>query len=353
MSTIILGGMEYGRRLSYNDALRATETFFNHGYKEVDTAYVYNNGASEELIATMNSPSNNRLFDKNDALIATKVVPIGPGGLSASGMQLQFTTSLKRLSKQQVDIFYLHWPDETVPIEESLAVMNRFYKEKKFLRFGLSNYPAWQVAQIYSICKDKGYPLPTVYQGMYNGLTRDCEKELIPCLRTYNIKFYAFNILAAGILTGKHKYNDINDADNSIQKGRFHGKNNKLGEMYRNRFWKKSYFDGLSLIQNAINVYNNNDNNDNNNNSSSDGERLTIVEASMRWMQHHSVLRKEDGIILGASSMKHFNENLAALENTKALPDNVVEAFDRAWEICKKDVPRYFRGDYSKLRAKL
>jgi aflatoxin B1 aldehyde reductase len=79
----------------------------------------------------------------------------------------------------------------------------------KFKRFALSNYAAWEVMEIYHICKQRGFVLPTVYQGMYNALTRDVERELFPCLRRLGMSFYAYNPLAGGLLTGRYSYDDL------------------------------------------------------------------------------------------------------------------------------------------------
>ena len=89
-------------------------------------------------------------------------------------------------------------------IEDTLAEVHELHKEGKFKSLGLSNFQAWEVAHIYHTCKANGYVTPTVYQGMYNAITRDVEKELLPCLRKLGISFYAYNPLAGGVLTGKH-----------------------------------------------------------------------------------------------------------------------------------------------------
>lgn len=64
-------------------------------------------------------------------------------------------------------------------------------------------------AQIYYICENRGWVKPTVYQGMYNPVTRAVEAELFPCLRALNISFYAYNPLAGGLLTGRYSYDDL------------------------------------------------------------------------------------------------------------------------------------------------
>ena len=67
------------------------------------------------------------------------------------------------------------------------------FAEGKFKEFGLSNYASWEVADIYHICKRNGWVLPTVYQGMYNAITRMVEGELFPALRHFGLCFYAYN----------------------------------------------------------------------------------------------------------------------------------------------------------------
>jgi aflatoxin B1 aldehyde reductase len=62
--------------------------------------------------------------------------------------------------------------------------------------FGLSNFPAWEVAEIVGICKANKYVLPKIYQAMYNGITRGIELELVPCLRKYQIRLVVYNTLA-------------------------------------------------------------------------------------------------------------------------------------------------------------
>ena len=72
------------------------------------------------------------------------------------------------------------------------------FAEGKFKEFGLSNYASWEVADIYHICKRNGWVLPTVYQGMYNAITRMVEGELFPALRHFGLRFYAYNTVRNG-----------------------------------------------------------------------------------------------------------------------------------------------------------
>ena len=93
------------------------------------------------------------------------------------------------------------------------------------------------------ICKDESYPLPEVYQGLYNPINRRVEKELLPVLRSNGIAFVAYNPLAGGMLTGKHSRED-----GEVPKGRFHKNKN-----YSDRFYKPDVFDALDKINAACN----------------------------------------------------------------------------------------------------
>lgn len=103
----------------------------------------------------------------------------------------------KELLHTDVDVFYVHAPDADTPMEHTLEGVNEVYKKGFFKRFGLSNYKAEDVEKVYNHCKEKGYPLPSVYQGMgpFVGCACGCNFEtddlketthpLLACKKTY------------------------------------------------------------------------------------------------------------------------------------------------------------------------
>jgi len=105
----------------------------------------------------------------------------------------------------QVDVYSIHFPDRSenrsANLEDMLKGINDAYKAAYFNRFGLSNYTAIEVEQVHKICKEKGYVLPTVYQGNYSAAARRVEKELFPTLRRLKIAFYVYSPIAGGLLT--------------------------------------------------------------------------------------------------------------------------------------------------------
>ena len=118
-----------------------------------------------------------------------------------------------------------------------------------FNRFGISNYAAWEVAQIVEICDKNGWIKPTAYQGVYNALHRLVEPELFPALRYYGISFYEFNPLAGGFLTDR--YTRASQPGSDIEAGSRFDPNRNQGQNYRRRYWNDEYFNALEILRKA------------------------------------------------------------------------------------------------------
>ena len=309
---IILGTMNFGAQVDEHAADQMLSMFLDLGYKEIDTAYRYNDGASEEILGRLLTPER-----RGKVYLATKANPLGGGGLGPENIVKQVNTSLRRLKTDYVDLLYLHAPDTKTRIEVTLEACERLFKEGKFRELGLSNYASWQVADIWHLCKRNGWMIPSVYQGRYSAITRDVESELFPAVRHFGIRFYAYNPLAGGLLTGR--YHQIG---NVPQEGRF-----ALKPAYKDRFWKKSYFDALEVIRDA-----------------SEQEGLPMLQIALRWILQYSFLKgpSGDGVILAASNLKQWESNLNSLYGE--LPVKVMEALDRAWEKARQDCPSYSRA---------
>ena len=307
---MILGTMTFGESVFSPDTESFIRQFLDAGYCELDTAYVYNEGKCERLIGEA-------LQNITDTVkIATKVNPRITGKLDADAVHMQVNESLERLRKPFADIVYLHFPDPATPVEKALQAVNELYEQGKIKELGLSNFPSWMVANAWHICDKNGWIRPTVYEGIYNPLTRKAEVELNDCLNAFHMRFNAYNPLCGGLLTGRYERYEEEPSD-----GRFTHRIN-----YQKRYWKKSYFDALDLIRTAAGKYG-----------------LTTIEATYRWLAYHSMLKSErdDAIIIGASRLTHLNQNMQTIKNGP-LPKDVVDAFDTAWAITRKDSPEYF-----------
>lgn len=309
----VLGCMTFGRQVDEAEADRMIGLFFDAGHREMDTAHIYGEGRAEEILGRLLSPERCA-----GVVLATKAHPgEGGGGLAPRRLREQLHLSLRRLRRDRVDIFYLHAPDTATPIETTLEECGRLHREGVFGDLGLSNYPAWEVAHIRHMAPDLGAPAPRLYQGMYNAVTRDVERELFPCLRRLEQRFYAYNPLAGGLLTGR--YRRVEDLP---EQGRFH----EFG-FYKDRYWKDAYFRAVCGAQEVCQA-----------------EGVAMTEAALRWLIHHSAMAGygSDAVILGASTCMHLRENLAAYA-AGPLPDAIVRAFDEAWEVARPACPKYFR----------
>jgi len=207
-------------------------------------------------------------------------------------------------------------------IEETLQAMDKLHKAGVFSEFGLSNYAAWEVVRIVGLCEAAGYVKPTVYQGMYNAFTRGVEAELLPAIRACGMRFYAYNITAGGLLTGKHT------KDSDPTDGRFN-KDTLWGRAYRQRFFNDTMFSALEALKAAL--------------AALDGEPISPYAAVIRYLAFHSKLTPDDGLILGGSCAKHIEVNAASLRDGP-LPQSIVDVIDSAAEATSTVCPPYFRG---------
>ncbi|XP_044301281.1 aflatoxin B1 aldehyde reductase member 2 [Varanus komodoensis] len=152
--------MEFGRRAERAACAAMLRAFLARGHCELDSAHMYAGGESERIVGALLAEEPPRQAVR----VATKANPWGGNTLKAAGVRSQLETSLQRLQMKSVDLFYLHAPDHGTPVEETLRACDELHKEGKFGELGLSNYAAWEVAEICSICRANSWLLPTVYQ---------------------------------------------------------------------------------------------------------------------------------------------------------------------------------------------
>lgn len=308
------GSEQYGSRITSLDGFNECLDFYqSQGYSEVDTARTYVDGLQEGWTKAAR-------WRERNLTLATKWYPFNAGDHAKAKVKETLSISLKELGTDCVDIFYLHAPDRSIPFQETLEACNELYQEGRFKQLGLSNYAAWEVAEIWNIADQKGWIKPTVYQAMYNAITRAIEEELVPCCRKYGLDILIYNPLAGGVLSGKYQSKEIPDDG-----GRFSG---TFAAMYQERYIKDTNFEALKVIKPVADKFG-----------------LTLLEIAFRWCVHHSKLKMKDGndgVVIGVSSMAQLKANLTDLEKGP-LPDEVVETLDLAWQIAKPDCALYWR----------
>ncbi|KAJ7940836.1 Aldo/keto reductase [Mycena leptocephala] len=322
---IVMGAMTFGapgkegaRVHDLKNVEAILDVFQRHGHKEIDSARTYCGGTSEEYLGQIN-------WKEKGLLIETKLAPRIGITHSPEDLRKHLMVSLKALNAEALEMWYLHAPDRSVPYEVTLQAVNDLYNEGYFKRFGISNFASWEVAEIVGICKAKGYIQPTAYQGIYNAIHRAVEPELLPCLRKFGISFYEFNPLAGGFFTDR--YSSLEDEPETGS--RFDPTRNQ-GKVRRSpvpRYWSEPYFKALAAIRPVAERHN-----------------LTMAEVALRWISHHSLLKREygDSILIGASSLEHIEQNLIDFEKGP-LPDEVLKVLDEAWISVKPFSTKYHK----------
>lgn len=329
---VILGLMTFGpdpaadaRITSPDEYAAVLDAFQARGYHEVDTARVYVGGQQERFTRDAGQ------WRARGLTLATKVqYPRHPGANAAEKVRASVETSLRELGTDCVDLLYLHAADRGTPFAETLAALDALHKEGRFVRLGLSNFTAFEVAEVCLTCKYNGWVRPSVYQGMYNVLTRGLEPELLPACRRYGLDVVVYNPLAGGLFSGRVRSKDMTPAE-----GRFSDASGTgTGRMYRGRYFRDGTFEALRRVEEAVARH----------------PGLTMIETALRWAVHHSGLRVggreggNDGIIIGVSSRDQLGSNLDHLEKGP-LPDDLVKSLDEAWLVAKADAVPYWHLD--------
>lgn len=155
---------------------------------------------------------------------------------------------------------------------------------------------------------------------------RGIESELIPCLRKYNIDLVTYNPLCGGLFSGKIKSSDL---EKPPTEGRF-SDSYQWGQLYRNRYLNTSNMQALSIVEEATKKHG-----------------LAMLETALRWTIHHSALNTRakggnDGVVVDVSNFGQLEGNLRDFEKG-TLPEEVVEALEKAWVATKNTAPSYWQ----------
>ena len=311
VSRVCLGTMTFGSQVTEADSLRMLDCCLDAGVNFVDTANVYNDGLSEEITGRCLKGR------RHGVVLASKVhgamgTPVRYQGLSRGAILTSVEESLIRLQTDYLDLLYLHMPDNTVPIAETLETLEDLRSEGKIRYGATSNYAAWQIGEIFSLCDKAGWAYPAVSQPMYNALARGIEQEYIPFAKKFGVSLVVYNPLAGGLLTGKQ----------SMHSGPISGTRFDGNERYLNRYWHEGYFKAVEGMK-AI------------------SERCgrPLIEVAFRWLLDQEIV---DSVIMGASKIEHLQANLAAAE-TAPLTEEVRLECDEVWRELRGPTPFYNR----------
>lgn len=204
VSPLCLGAMMFGGQTDEPTSRRIIDRARDQGVNFIDTADVYNEGRSEEVVGRAIAGH------RDWWVIATKLAnPTGPGpnarGNSRRHIQEAVEASLRRLGVNTIDVMYLHKEDHATPMAETVRALADLIRAGKLRHFGLSNHRAWRVAEMCRLADEAGIDRPAVSQPLYNALNRAIEVEHLPACAALGLGVFPYSPLARGVLTGKYR----------------------------------------------------------------------------------------------------------------------------------------------------
>jgi aryl-alcohol dehydrogenase-like predicted oxidoreductase len=210
------GNTEWGTNEA--ESRRIVDTFVDAGHNFIDTADVYNAGASEEIVGR--AIANKR----KDVVLATKgynVMGSGPNdrGNSRAHLARALEASLRRLGTDYIDLYQLHNWDPDTPIEETMAALDSFVRSGKIRYIGCSNFFASQLVEAqWAAERQGGTPLVSL-QPQYSLIWRDIERDILPTATRHGMAVITWSPLGGGMLTGKYAKGVELPADGRLSRG--------------------------------------------------------------------------------------------------------------------------------------
>lgn len=204
VSALCLGTMMFAGQTDEQEAGRIVASAAEHGMNFIDTADVYNKGASEEMVGRLLAGQ------RHDWVLATKLGNAmgkkpNQSNYSRTWMMREVDDSLRRLGTDYIDILYMHrdFPDGN--LEEPLRAMGDLIAAGKLRYYGISNFRGWRIAEVIRLCEKLNVPAPVVCQPYYNLLNRGPEVEILPACAHYGLGVVPYSPIARGVLTGKYQ----------------------------------------------------------------------------------------------------------------------------------------------------
>ena len=232
-------------------------------------------------------------------------------GLSREAILKGIDDSLRRLQTDYVDLFYLHQPDYTVPIEESLETLHGLVQSGKVRHLGASNYAGWQICRMLWLAEKNGWQPIRAIQPMYNLIARGIEQEFLPMARQFALAVVPYNPLAGGLLTGKHHPDKVPG-----------GTRFERMPTYKDRYWNSHSFEAVDQLSKIARECG-----------------KSLIDLSYAWLLAQPAV---SSVIVGASQLVQLQQNVRAAEGSSLSPE-VLTACDKIWSGLRGVNPAYNR----------
>jgi aryl-alcohol dehydrogenase-like predicted oxidoreductase len=297
---LVLGAMNFGKRTAAKESERIVRRAVERGIAYFDTANSYNAGESEKILGRALGRDRDRVVLSSKCGLG--VNPGRPEGLSPEAMHEALGESLERLGTDRVDLYYLHVPDRSTPIERSLDAMAELVRSGRVRGWALSNYASWEILEMRSLAAARGLGPPLATQLLYNVLHRQLDVEYFAFARRYPIQTIAYNALAGGLLSGRYTF------DAAPEKGsRF-----DANAMYRRRFWTREMFARVDQIADVAK-----------------SEGCSLVELAYAWLASRPGV---EAVLVGPATVENLDQAIAAIERTLSAGARArLDDLSRAW----------------------
>ena len=215
VSELCLGTMTFGQDWGWgaarDEARKIYDTFREAGGNFIDTANVYTNGTSETFLGEFLAGQ------RESVVLATKFTNAVPSsdpnaaGNQRKSMVQSLEASLRRLKTDYIDLYWLHVCDQITPVEEVVRAFDDLVRQGKVLYTGVSDAPAWWIAQANTIASLRGRTPFVGLQIEYSLIERTVERELLPMAKAFGLTVTAWSPLSGGLLTGKYVAGQASD----------------------------------------------------------------------------------------------------------------------------------------------
>jgi len=278
--------MMFGGPCEASESIRIMHKALDQGVNFFDTANIYVQGQSEVVVGQA-------IADRREQVVlATKgrgAMGDGPNqsGGSRVNMLRSLDASLKRLKTDYIDLYYLHTPDYSTPIEETLRALDDMVRLGKVQYIGCSNFRAWRLMEALWTSDKLNLHKFCCVQPLYNIVNRDIEVELLPACKEYGVGVVSYSPLARGVLTGKYR------AGEAFPEGSRAARNDK-------RMKEAELRDASMLAAEELHKH-------------CDKKGVSLGQFSLAWCLANPTLTS---IILGPRTMEQFDDNMGCLNVT-------------------------------------
>ncbi len=282
-------GDDWGWGAAKDEARKVYDAFRDAGGNFIDTANVYTEGTSESFLGEFMQSH------RQNVVLATKYTNAAPGtdpnaaGNHRKSMRQAVEASLKRLRTDYIDLYWVHIWDQMTPVEEVMRGLDDLVREGKALYIGISDAPAWWIAQANTLAQLRGWSHFIGLQIEYSLIERTVERELIPMAKALNLGVTAWAPLSNGVLTGK--YHGQGSSEQKGEPGRM------SSDMLKEFMPERQRTDRVVAAVKTV----------------SDEIGRSMAQVALAWLRYRPVPVIP---IIGARKLSQLQDNLASLDLT-------------------------------------